>query len=49
MHLKKDLIGLNLDYNEIYLKLFGTDLWKSITTQEAYQEYLDNFTPQFKG
>ena len=34
---------------EIYLKLFGTDLWKSITTQEAYQEYLDNFTPQFKG
>ena len=34
---------------EVYLKLFGTDLWKSITTQEAYQEYLDNFTPQFKG
>lgn len=34
---------------EVFLKLFGTDLWRSITTQEAYQQYLDNFTPQFKG
>jgi len=34
---------------EVFLKLFGTDLWKSITTQEAYQEYLDNFVPEFKG
>ncbi|MEZ4859442.1 MAG: thioredoxin family protein [Flavobacteriaceae bacterium] len=34
---------------EVFLKLFGTDLWKNINTQEAYQEYVDNFTPQFKG
>lgn len=34
---------------EPILKLFGTDLWKSVTTQEAYQEYMDNFKPEFKG
>lgn len=34
---------------EPFLKLFGTDLWKSITTQEAYQQYMDSFTPEFKG
>ncbi|MAO09161.1 MAG: thioredoxin family protein [Alteromonas sp.] len=34
---------------ELFLKLFGTDLWKQITTQEAYQEYVDNFKPEFKG
>ena len=34
---------------EPFLKLFGTDLWKSITTQEAYQEYMDSFKPQFKS
>lgn len=34
---------------EIYLKLFGTDLWKSITTQEAYQKFLEDFKPEFKG
>jgi len=33
---------------EPFLRLFGTDLWKTITTQEAYQEYMNNFTPQFK-
>ncbi len=34
---------------EPFLKLFGTDLWKSITTQEAYQQYMDSFKPEFKG
>lgn len=34
---------------EPFLKLFGTDLWKSITTQEAYQEYIDTFKNEFKG
>jgi len=34
---------------EVFLKLFGTDLWKDINTQEAYQEYVDNFKPEFKG
>ncbi|MEZ4795378.1 MAG: thioredoxin family protein [Flavobacteriaceae bacterium] len=34
---------------ELFLKLFGTNLWKDITTQEAYQDYVDNFKPEFKG
>ncbi len=34
---------------EVFLKFFGTDLWKTITTQAAYQEYVDNFKPEFKG
>lgn len=34
---------------EVFLKFFGTDLWKTITTQQAYQEYVDNFKPEFKG
>lgn len=34
---------------EPFLKLFGTDLWKSITTQEAYKEYMDKFEPEFKS
>lgn len=34
---------------EMFLKLFGTDLWKEITTQAAYQEYVDNFQPEFRG
>lgn len=33
---------------ELFLKLFGTDLWKTITTQEAYKEYVDNFKGEFK-
>jgi len=34
---------------ELYLKLFGTDLWKEIKTQEAFEEYVNNFKPQFKS
>lgn len=34
---------------ELFLKFFGSDLWKTIKTQEAYQEYVDNFKPEFKG
>ncbi|GAB5398996.1 MAG: thioredoxin fold domain-containing protein [Aureisphaera sp.] len=33
---------------ELYLKLFGTDLWKEITTQEQFDEYFKNFKPEFK-
>ena len=34
---------------EVYLKFFGTDLWKTIVTQEAFNEYYDSFEPQFKS
>jgi len=34
---------------ELYLKFFGTDLWQSIKTQEAFNEYVENFEPQFKS
>ncbi len=33
---------------ELYLKLFGTDLWREITTQEKFDEYFKNFKPEFK-
>ena len=33
---------------EMYLKLFGTDLWKEINTQEKFNEYMKNFKPKFK-
>ncbi|MDC0637424.1 thioredoxin fold domain-containing protein [Flavobacteriaceae bacterium] len=32
---------------EVFLKFFGTDLWKTIRTQEEYQAYIDNFSPTF--
>ena len=31
------------------LKFFGTDVWKTNNTQEAYQQYMSNFNPEFKG
>ncbi|MDC8003026.1 thioredoxin fold domain-containing protein [Aureisphaera galaxeae] len=34
---------------ELYLKLFGTDLWKEISTQEQFDEYFKNFKPEFKA
>ncbi|MBL4662097.1 MAG: thioredoxin family protein [Flavobacteriaceae bacterium] len=34
---------------ELYLKFFGTDLWKTINTQEAFNKYFDSFEPQFKS
>ncbi len=34
---------------ELYLKLFGTDLWKEINTQEKFDEYFKNFKPKFKA
>lgn len=34
---------------EPFLKLFGTELWRKITTQEAYQQYMDSFKPEFQG
>lgn len=34
---------------EFYLKFFGTDLWKEITTQETFNAYFDSFEPQFKS
>lgn len=33
---------------ELFLKFFGTDLWKSIRTQEAYDNYVANFKPSFQ-
>jgi thioredoxin-related protein len=33
---------------ELYLKFFGTDLWKEITTQESFNAYFESFEPQFK-
>lgn len=33
---------------ELFLRFFGTDLWKSIRTQEAYDNYVSNFKPSFK-
>ncbi len=34
---------------ELYLKLFGTDKWKELTTQESFDAYFAAFKPQFKG
>lgn len=34
---------------ELYLKLFGTDLWKEIKTQERFDEYFTNFKPEFRS
>lgn len=33
---------------EFYLKFFGTDLWKEINTQDAFNAYFEAFEPQFK-
>jgi len=33
---------------ELFLRFFGTDLWKSIRTQEAYDQYVANFKPSFQ-
>jgi thioredoxin-related protein len=32
---------------ELYLKLFGTDKWKEVQTQAAFDEYFSNFQPTF--
>jgi thioredoxin-related protein len=34
---------------ELYLKFFGTDLWESIQTQKDFDEYFENFEPEFKS
>lgn len=34
---------------EVFLKLFGTDDWKGITTQEQYNDYVENFKAEFKS
>ncbi|MCH9661147.1 MAG: thioredoxin fold domain-containing protein [Bacteroidetes bacterium] len=33
---------------ELYLKLFGTDLWKEVNTQEKFDAYMAGFKPKFK-
>ncbi len=33
---------------ELYLKFFGTDLWKEINTQDGFNAYFESFEPQFK-
>lgn len=33
---------------ELFLRFFGTDLWKDIRTQEAYDRYVANFKPSFQ-
>ena len=32
---------------ELFLRFFGTDLWKSIRTQQEYDAFVTNFTPSF--
>lgn len=32
---------------ELFLRFFGTDLWRSVRTQEAYDDYVANFKPSF--
>ena len=32
---------------ELFLRFFGTDLWKSIRTQQEYDAFVANFTPSF--
>jgi len=34
---------------ELYLKLFGTDLWKTVNTQESFNNYYENFQPKFSS
>jgi thioredoxin-related protein len=34
---------------ELYLKFFGTELWESIQTQKEFDEYFQNFEPEFKS
>ena len=34
---------------ELYLKFFGTDLWKEMNTQESFNAYFESFEPQFKS
>jgi len=34
---------------EMYLKLFNTDAHKNITSQEEFNEYYENFEPEFKS
>jgi thioredoxin-related protein len=34
---------------EIFLKIFATDTYKTVTTKEQWAEYQKNFKPQFKG
>ncbi len=33
---------------EVYLKLFGTDAFRKIKSQEAYETYMNNFKYEFK-
>ena len=33
---------------ELFLRFFGTDLWREIRTQEAYDQYVVNFKPSFQ-
>ena len=33
---------------ELFLRFFGTNLWKEIRTQEAYDEYVAKFKPSFQ-
>jgi thioredoxin-related protein len=34
---------------ELYLRLFYEELYKSLSTQEAFNTYRESFVPQFKG
>jgi thioredoxin-related protein len=34
---------------ELYLKFFGTDLWETIQTQKEFDDYFQNFEPEFKS
>lgn len=34
---------------ELYLKMFKTDAFKDITSQEAWEKYQNDFKPEFKG
>ena len=34
---------------ELYLKFFGTNLWENIQTQKEFDEYFQNFEPEFRS
>lgn len=34
---------------ELYLKFFGTDLWETMQTQKEFDDYFQNFEPEFKS
>lgn len=34
---------------ELYLKFFGTDLWETIQSQKGFDDYFQNFEPEFKS